>query len=42
MNDEMTSAELNQYLEAIAELIELKAQTVQDAVKIVREKKIQA
>lgn len=40
--DEMTSAELNQYLEAIAELIEAKAQTVEEAAKIVRDKKIKA
>jgi len=40
--DEMTSAELNQYLEAIAELIEAKAATPQEAAKIVRDKKIKA
>ncbi len=40
--NEMTSAELNQYLEAIAELIELKAKTPQDAAEIVRKKKIKA
>ena len=38
--DEMTSQELNQFLEAIAELIESKATTVQEAAEIVRNKKI--
>ena len=38
--DEMTSPELNQFLEAIAELIEAKAKTVEEAAQIVREKKI--
>lgn len=42
MNDEMTSPELNQYLEAIAELIELKAKTIAEAAEIVRNKKIKA
>lgn len=40
--NEMTSAELNQFLEAIAELIELKAKTPEEAAKIVRDKKIEA
>lgn len=40
--DEMTSPELNQFLEAIAELIELKAHTPQEAAEIVRSKKIEA
>ena len=40
--DEMTSQELNQYLEAIAELVELKATTPQEATEIVRGKKIRA
>ena len=40
--DEMTSSELNQFLEAIAELIELKAKTPQEAAEIVRSKKIGA
>jgi len=39
---EMTSAELNQFLEAIAELIEAKAKTPQEAAEIVRGKKIEA
>ncbi len=38
--DKMTSA--NQYLEAIAELIEVKATTPQEAAEIVRDKKIKA
>lgn len=40
--DEMTSQELNQFLEATAELIEAKATTVQEAAEIVRNKKIKA
>ena len=40
--DEMTSQELNKYLEAIAELIEAKAETPQEAARIVRDKKINA
>ncbi len=40
--DEMTSPELNQFLEAIAELIEAKATTPQEAAEIVRSKKIKA
>ena len=40
--DEMTSQELNQFLEAIAELIEAKAETVEQAAEIVRGKKINA
>lgn len=40
--DEMTSQELNQFLEAIAELIEAKATTPQEATAIVRGKKIKA
>lgn len=40
--DEMTSQELNQFLEVIAELIEAKATTVQEAAEIVRNKKIKA
>lgn len=39
--DKMTSPELNQYLEAIAELIEAKAATVQEAAEIVRNKKVE-
>ena len=39
--DEMTSPERNQYLEAIAELIEAKATTVQEAAEIVRNKKVE-
>lgn len=40
--DEMTSQELNQFLEAVAELIEAKATTVQEAAEIVRNKRIKA
>lgn len=40
--DEMTTPELNQFLEAIAELIEAKANTVSEAAEIVRQKKIPA
>jgi len=49
--DEMTSAELNKYLEAIAELIEAKAnepetkydaETLKAAAQVVRDKKIEA
>ena len=40
--DEMTTAELNQYLETIAKLIEATAETKEDAVKIVRDSKVKA
>lgn len=40
--DEMTSAELNQYLENIAKLIEATAKNPKDAAKIVRDSKIEA
>ena len=40
--DEMTTPELNQFLEAIAELIEAKANTVSEAAEIVRQKEIPA
>lgn len=40
--DEMTSAELNQYLENIAKLIEATAKNPEDAAKIVRDSKIEA
>lgn len=40
--DEMTSAELNQYLENIAKLIEATANDVEAAAKIVRDSKIKA
>lgn len=40
--DEMTSPELNQYLETIAELIEAKAKTPREAAEIVRNMKIKA
>lgn len=39
-NEEMSSEQLNQYLENIARLIEATASTPADAAKIVRESKI--
>ena len=40
--DEMTGAELNQYLENIAKLIEVTAKDTEAAAKIVRESKVKA
>ncbi len=40
MNDGMTNAEFNAFLETIARLIESKATSIQDAATIVREAKI--
>ncbi len=40
--DEMTSAELNQYLENIAKLIEANAKDAEAAAQIVRESKVKA
>lgn len=40
--DEMTSAELNQYLENIAKLIEATANNTAEAAKIVRDSKVKA
>lgn len=40
--EEMTSAELNAYLENIAKLIEATAENVADAAKIIRDSKIKA
>lgn len=40
--DEMTSQELNQYLENIAKLIEATAKDAEAAAKIVRESKVKA
>lgn len=40
--DEMTSQELNQYLENIAKLIEATANSPEDAAKIVRDSKVKA
>lgn len=40
--DEMTSAELNQYLENIAKLIEATAKDPVAAAKIVRDSKVKA
>lgn len=39
---EMTTAELNQYLENIAKLIEAAASDTESAAKIVRDSKVQA
>lgn len=39
---EMTTAELNQYLENIAKLIETTAENAEAAAKIVRESKVKA
>lgn len=39
---EMTTAELNQYLENIAKLIEATAENAEAAAKIVRESKVNA
>lgn len=38
--DEMTTPELNQYLETIAKLIEAAAKTPQEAAQIVRKSKV--
>ncbi len=40
--DEMTTAELNQYLENIAKLIESNANNVETAAQIVRDSKVKA
>lgn len=40
--DEMTTAELNAYLESIAEIVELKAKTPEEAAEIIRNKKVKA
>jgi len=40
--DEMSSAELNQYLENIAKLIEATAKYPEEAAKIVRDSKVKA
>ena len=40
--DEMTTAELNQYLENIAKLIEATAQDPESVAKIVRDSKVKA
>lgn len=40
--DEMTTSELNQYLEIIAKLIEAEAKTPEDAAYIVRDNKVKA
>ena len=38
----MTTAELNQYLEVIAKLVETSAKTPEEAAKIIRENKVKA
>lgn len=38
----MTTAELNQYLENIAKLIEANAENAEDAAEIVRDSKVKA
>ena len=40
--DEMTTAELNQYLENIAKLIEANAENAEGAAQIVRDSKVKA
>ncbi len=40
--EEMTTAELNQYLENIAKLIEATAENTEEAAKIVRDSKVKA
>ncbi len=40
--DEMTTAELNAYLDSIAEIVELKAKTPEEAAEIIRSKKVKA
>lgn len=40
--DELTTAELNQYLENIAQLIEANAQDTEAAARIVRDSKVKA
>ena len=38
--DEMTTPEVNSYLELIAKLVEATAKTLEDAARIVRESKV--
>lgn len=40
--DEMTTPELNQFLEMLARLIETEAKTVEEAAQIVRDNKVKA
>lgn len=40
--DTMTTAELNAYLDSIAEIVELKAKTPEEAAEIIRGKKVKA
>lgn len=39
MNEGMTNTEFNAFLEALAQLIEAKAKTVEEAAAIIRDKK---
>lgn len=39
MNEEMTNAEFDAFLETLAQLIESKATTVEEAAEIIRDKK---
>ena len=39
MSEEMTNAQLNEYLETVAKLVESKAKTVEEAAEIIREAK---
>ena len=39
MNDGMTNDQLNAMLEAIAKLVEAKAETIEEAAKIIRDSK---
>ena len=40
MDEEMSTPELNQYLETIAKLVEAAAKTPEDAARIIRESKV--
>lgn len=39
MNENMTNAQLNAYLETLAKLVESKAKTVEEAAEIIRQAK---
>ena len=39
MNEGMTNAQFNEYLETLAKLVESKAETVKEAVEIIRDAK---
>lgn len=40
--DEMTAPELNAFLENLAKLVQASAESVEDAVKLIRESKVKA